>query len=472
MSNVWTVARQMIAEGIRMKVAVVFLLLIGAVVLGLPFSIEGDNSVSGAVQSFMSYAFTATAVLLGMLAIFLSRSLSDELVHRQIFFVMTKPIARWQYILGKWLGIALLNTAFLAGAGLAVYGMVQYIRYTRTYIDPKYDEGKLTNEILVARHAVRAKLPDFTREADAEFERNMEAGVYEENIKNNPRFSLADEKRRLAKKQEGMWRVVGPNAVRVFEFEHLLVKRGKGSFIQFRYKTDVANPPSDEVLRARFVFGNAFKGTPEFDVPVRHFIGRYQTMALPAACVAKDQTLTVRFYNQNPYHGEPQHPAVMQFPSANEVEVLFVVGSFGGNLLRLLALMQCKLMFLAAVGVLMTTWLSFPVAALASFTIYVVAGTRGFITEAFDMNLNDSAGMFTSVKDFLLQTFALVYNGMLIVLPDFGRFDAVESFVNGRNVPLVWVLQAMTDLAGIKTAIALGVAMFLFHRRELAEISL
>ena len=52
------------------------------------------------------------------------------------------------------------------------------------------------------------------------------------------------------------------------------------------------------------------------------------------------------------------------------------------------------------------------------------------------------------------------------------RFDAIESFVNGRNVPLVWVLQAVAELAAIKTAVVLGVAMFLFGRRELAEISL
>lgn len=472
MRNVWTVARQMIAEGIRMKVALVFLVLLGAVVLGLPFSIQGDNSVSGAVQSFLSYAFTATAVLLGMLAIFLSRSLSDELVHRQIFFVMTKPVARWQYVLGKWLGIVALNTTFLAGSGVAVYGMVQYIRYTRTFLDPKFDEGKLTHEILVARHAIKAKPPDFTREADAEFERNMEAGVYEDNIKNNPKFSLDDEKRRLTKRQEGLWRVVPPNASRVFEFERVLVNRGKGHYIQFRYKSDVANPPQDEVLRARFVFGNAFKGTPEFDMPVRHFIGRYQTIAVPASCVAKDQSLTVRFYNANPFPGEPRHPAVMQFPAANEVEVLFIVGTFGGNLLRLLLLMQCKLMFLAAVGVLMTTWLSFPVAALASFTIYVLAGTRGFIGEAFELNVNNATSMFSSVQDFAFRVFYLAYSTVSLVIPDFSRFDAVESFVNGRNVPLVWVLQAMTELAGIKTAIALGIGMFLFHRRELAEVSL
>jgi len=75
-STIWAVARQMIAEGIRMKIALVFLVLLGLVVLGLPFSIRGDSSLTGAVQSFMSYGLNATGVLLGMLTIFMSRSLS------------------------------------------------------------------------------------------------------------------------------------------------------------------------------------------------------------------------------------------------------------------------------------------------------------------------------------------------------------------------------------------------------------
>ena len=74
MSKIWAVARHTIAEGIRMKIALVFLALVGTVVLGLPFSIEGDASLTGAVQSFLSYSLTATGVLLGILTIFMSRS--------------------------------------------------------------------------------------------------------------------------------------------------------------------------------------------------------------------------------------------------------------------------------------------------------------------------------------------------------------------------------------------------------------
>ena len=105
MSTTWAIARHMIAECIRMKLAFVFLGLICLVVLGLPFSISGDRSLTGAVQSFMSYALSATGVLLGILTVFLSRSLADELVRRQILLVMTKPVPRWQYVLGKWVGI-------------------------------------------------------------------------------------------------------------------------------------------------------------------------------------------------------------------------------------------------------------------------------------------------------------------------------------------------------------------------------
>ena len=173
----WAVARQMIAEGIRMKIALVFVVLIALVVLGLPFSITGDSSLTAVVQSFLSFSLGATGVLLGMLTIFMSRSLSDEFVGRQILMVMTKPISRWQFIVGKWLGITLLNTMFLATAGATIYGMVYYIRATVPALDEEFDRKELDNEVLVARHATRTQLPDFRKPAAMEFQRNREQGA-------------------------------------------------------------------------------------------------------------------------------------------------------------------------------------------------------------------------------------------------------------------------------------------------------
>lgn len=473
MDKIWAVARQMIAEGIRMKIALVFLVLIGLVVLGLPFSITGDASVTGAVQSFMSYGFTATAILLSILTIFLSRSLSDDLVHRQIFLVLTKPLPRWQYVVGKWLGITLLNFVFLMTAGAAIYGMVHYIKATHPPLDPYFDAQELANEVLVARHAVKYEPPDFRRTAELEFDRNLEEGIYDD----RPDFSKQEELDRLERKYEAKWRVVGPGDARMFTFKNVLVDRSEGHFVQLRYKTNVTYHAPDMIFRARWVFGDRNKGTPERVADVRHRVDRWQTVRVQSDVVAPDNTLTVRLYNINPYEGLPQYKDehqidnVFEFHKSDDVTLLFVVGSFEGNMLRLLALIMCKLMFLAAVATLMTTVFSFPVACLASFTVYVMAAGQSFIIEGLDQLSVDGAGAFTSVAEFLLHTVFYLLLLVKHVLPDFARFDAVETLVNGHNVSLVWVLQAVTEVAMLKSAIALGLAVLLFHRREVAEVS-
>ncbi|MCH9033348.1 MAG: hypothetical protein IID42_02445, partial [Planctomycetes bacterium] len=176
-------------------------------------------------------------------------------------------------------------------------------------------------------------------------------------------------------------------------------------------------------------------------------------------------------FNKNPNEDEPIYYNFMEFRKADDVQVLFVVGTFGWNLVRLLVLMMCKLMFLAAVAILMATVFSFPVACLTSFTVYVFCGVRAFLAEALDLASDDTATMFSSVKEFFTQATIYLFEAMQWILPDFGRYNAIEDLVNGRNVSLVWVLQGVGELALLKTFIVLGLAMLVFHRREVAEVS-
>jgi len=458
----------MIAEGLRMKIAVVFLILVGLAVVGLPFAIAGDASLTGRVQSFLSYAFTASGFLLALLTIFLSWSLSDDMVQRHVFLILTKPVPRWQFMLGKWLGIVLLDVAFLMFSGLVTYGMVHYIRWRYPPIEERFDKAELENEVLVARHAIKARVPDFEKPSDEEFERNLEEGLYA----NIPKFNAAEERTRLRNKNEARWRVVGPLEAREFEFEGVLCDRSPKREVQIRYKTEISSYPPDEIFRAIWRVGDARKGTPTYQVPVRHIIGRRHTIRVPADAIAADHTLHVEFFNENPFPQEPQYRNVIEFRKADEVELLFTVGTFEGNLIRLLILMTCKLMFLAAVSLMMTAVFSFPVACLSTFTIYVLAGARPFISEALDLSSDDTAAMFSSVKEFLVQSITYVMNALCWAIPNFSYFDGVETLVNGRNVGLVWVLQAVTDLVLLRTSLVLGMAMLLFQRREVAEVSL
>ena len=175
--------------------------------------------------------------------------------------------------------------------------------------------------------------------------------------------------------------------------------------------------------------------------------------------------LTVRFYNENPFPDEPIYTNLIEFRKANNLEVLFVVGSFEGNMVRLTILMMCKLIFLAAVAVLMTTLFSFPVACLTSFTVYVIGAAYPFLADAFDFMIPDQSIL---ERDWFVRLIKfLVY----ALFSDLSKFNAVEDFVNGRNVSLVWVLRGVAELVVLRGGILLGAAMLFFHRREVAEVS-
>jgi len=467
MMQVWTIARQMIAEGVRMKIALVFFVLILAIVFGLPFSIVGDSSLTGAVQSFMSYSLMTTGLLLGILTIFMSRSLSDEFVHHQMFLVVTKPVSRWQVIVGKWLGMCLLNAAFLLFAGASMYGMVHYIKWTYPPQDGKFDEKELTEEVLVARHAQESNVPDFHALAEAEYQRDLEQGKYEQ----QPIFDPHMQRKNLASKYEARWRVIGPYETREFLFDNILCDRSPDKEIQIRYKADVSGYERDEIFRAVWRIGDREKGTASYELHVRHVINRFHTMRVPSDAVAEDHTLKVTMVNVNPFEGELQKGNALHIRKSDGIQVLFIVGSFEWNLMRLLTMMMCKLMFLGAVALLMTTVFSYPVACLTSFTVYSLAGMRSFLEEAMDFITDRDLSMFASISEFAIHSVAYLYNMVQWVVPSFSRYDAVEDFVNGRNVSLVWVLSAIGELVVIKTVIILGLAIFFFYRREVAEVS-
>ena len=49
MSRIWAVARHTVAEAVRMRIAIVFMVLRGVMLLGLPFA-DGDGTLPGSFQ--------------------------------------------------------------------------------------------------------------------------------------------------------------------------------------------------------------------------------------------------------------------------------------------------------------------------------------------------------------------------------------------------------------------------------------
>jgi hypothetical protein len=71
--KIWAVARHMIAEGLRMKIAIVFIAILLLVLPIMPFTLAGDGvTLTSRVQSFLTYSLTLAGVLLSLLTLFLS----------------------------------------------------------------------------------------------------------------------------------------------------------------------------------------------------------------------------------------------------------------------------------------------------------------------------------------------------------------------------------------------------------------
>jgi ABC-type transport system involved in multi-copper enzyme maturation permease subunit len=124
MRSIWAVAVNTIKQALRMKVAFVFLLLLVLLLPVMAFSSTGDNTIKGRLQTFVSYGLSLTSLLLCLLTIIVSiHTVASDIEHRQIYTVITKPIRRFEFLLGKLLGAVLLSTGLLVLFLVLIYAV-------------------------------------------------------------------------------------------------------------------------------------------------------------------------------------------------------------------------------------------------------------------------------------------------------------------------------------------------------------
>src|SRR5580704_10834227 len=137
---------------LRFKLFLVIAVLLILAVVGLPLVIRDDGTAQGFTQIILTYTLSEITALLGLSTIWLScGTLARDIEECQIQVVVTKPIARWQIWLGKWLGIVTLNAALLAISGVCVFGLLQW----RASKLPPEVQKTLHEEVLVARGSAK-----------------------------------------------------------------------------------------------------------------------------------------------------------------------------------------------------------------------------------------------------------------------------------------------------------------------------
>jgi ABC-type transport system involved in multi-copper enzyme maturation permease subunit len=131
----WTIARYTFREGIRKKLLVGFLVLSLLVIFGSSFlGAFLDPTTVGDVESDINLKLvkdicvTTISIFGVLITIFMSAmAVPTELENRVIYTVLSKPVRRLQYLLGKFMGVQLIVIVNLALMG-GLFFMVLYLR--------------------------------------------------------------------------------------------------------------------------------------------------------------------------------------------------------------------------------------------------------------------------------------------------------------------------------------------------------
>ncbi len=228
--------------------------------------------------------------------------------------------------------------------------------------------------------------------------------------------------------------------------------------IQITYKATPASRPPGETLSSYWEVQNPTTGfayremrKDASDLPA--------TLTVSARVVDADGTTVVRYVNLPQTRTGFETSVTIRYA---DMGVLYRVGRFPPNFVRGFALIFVQLAFLAALGVLAGSFVSFPVACLACFTMLPFQLGREFIVDAVNV---------AAVREgFLGRVSYYIVKLMNVLLPDFERTSPGESLVDGMNISWVFLGETFLWAFCVQTALLLLIACLIFRKRELARV--
>jgi hypothetical protein len=432
---------------------VVAILLLGCVV-GLPLLIKDDGTARGFTQILLTYTLGTISALLGLSTLWLAcGTLARDIEECTVQVVATKPIARWQIWLGKWLGIMSLNAALLSLSGASVYGLLQW-RATRL---PADEQKVLRKEVLVARGSI--KPAGFDREIQ-----ELTDQVLRDRLQKNPdlKADIGEARKQILEQVKAEYQIVPPGYVHLWTIDLGAAKNlARGQPIHLRVKFNAADKSISGTYDGRWQVGTARK-TPLWRSDVMSLApDTFHEFEVPAHYDDKG-IMTVAFANAN--------NTALLFPLEDGMEVLYPQGSFGLNFIRGLGIILCWMALLATLGLASASFLSFPVAAFLSLGVLTLALSSGTMSNAVSegtlMGYNSETNKYGhSVLDVVAIP---VFRAVLEVINLAKSFSPIDSLSTGRSVTWGELGRAFGQIVVLLSGGIGLIGIFIFNRRELA----
>jgi hypothetical protein len=455
MGRIWAVARNTFVSSMRMKTAIVFMMLLIILLPVLSLTTTGDGTAMGRIQSFVSYGLGLVVFLLSFLTIIVScYTLSSDIKHKQIFTVVTKPIRRFELVIGKMLGVVLLDLLLLIVFSSIIYGLtIQMPRFSKTSGD---ELTRLNNEFFTARASLKKTVDTQAIESRAVKTYNELKRTGQLDESRSRETVLAE----LRDAEKFNMYSAGPGGMVLWEFENVR-PFDVNETVFIRFKFNASQTPVDKFIYGvwsigdyrQVKYGSGNIKTPIYTVPRKDIVDTVHEFEVPAEVVAADGYLAVGFYN------DPVNSTTVIFPLEDGFEVLYKAGGFEKNFVFAVLMIFVRLVFLACLGVSLSTWLSFPVAILCCFTIFFMGVINGFVVQSFNY-LSQNLAMF----------YKFTVKPLLWLLPKFDESQNIGKYLIDARLIGYGFLAVSAGIFLIKSLILLLVGFFIFAEREIAKI--
>jgi len=527
--RIWALARLAIQESIRRRV------LVGFAVFLLILLFAGwflDTGTSDPATLYVSFVLTATTYLVLLMALFLSVfSLPADIKNKTIYTIVTKPVRPGEIVLGRILGFTLIGTLMLAVMGLFSYFFVVRLLDHQHEVDVASIEevtgasdGKRTGRTSLEQNH-RHKI---TIDADGRGATDIVQGHWHEvdPVKDGDQTSY------VLSQPRGLYmaRVPAYGELRFKDRSGKAMTRGINVGNEWKYRSFIEggtlsaatwnfkditpqNYPDDELpIEMTIRVFRSHKGEIEQGIRgslvlrnPRNSGIQSQLKLFTAKDLKVDQVVIPRkLVDAN---GQPLDLFEDLAPDGElEIELqcldsgqYFGVAkadvylrardaSWTANFVKGFLGIWVRMLLVTSFGVMFSTFLSGPVAMLATLATLVLGSSKAFILGVADGTIEGGGPVESLIRtvqqdntstkfepglttDVIHSTDAVFLNILRWVvnrLPDFGGFDNVEYVAHGFNVPDDLVLvQIFTGLAFVAAMFAIG--YFFLRTREVAK---
>ncbi|MDB4803912.1 hypothetical protein OAH76_03520 [Verrucomicrobia bacterium] len=446
------VAALTIKAAFRFKLIPWLLLILITSVFSIPYLVTHNGSAEMFAQVQLTYSLMAASILIGASTIWLACGvMSQDFQRNHIVLLASKPLARWEIWVGKWLGISFLNANLLVITGICIYGLLAF--HARD-LSPE-EQKRLQASTLTSRASVKEAAPDVELEVEQLYARRIQDPDIAEMDPAYVRGMLREE-------VQWMNQLVKPMHRRIWNLNAGSQAKGApNALIQMRVKFYASWIEDTKDQPTLWVVGDPNSPSKwEKELNLSPMVTH--EWSVPASLIDDNGNLHVECHNYT--------ESSLVFKVEDGLEVLIKDGNFTLNYFKCLLVLFAWMTLLSALGLWATTFTSLPVATFLILTIILIASSdqlfKSIVSEGTISTVEENGEASWAYLDWILVP---IFTVLHYFTESLRSISPIESLITGRNIQTIAMLKHLGILCGVLSGLLAGWGIYIFEKKEIAK---